>query len=283
MARPRSVTTDYLNELVKNEDYNVVSREHNPNYCTIEFNQCGHRKLKTISSITNPFKRNAYCPICFNNNLGEILYDKGFSLISKLKYGDSKFSGEYRLCICNKCGNFVFILPSSIYQSNNLHCELCEYNYYKELAQTKGYNLINRVDKYYLLLRCNCGYEFEYQGSNLKRVTPRCPICGKKDNGSYVYAFIVENILGKFVKIGKSNNPYLRHLMFSASNLNSYTFISSKLFSTEIGAYKYEKELFKKYSYFRLSPEFSKLFMDSGFTEVFSYDIIDSVRKELKN
>lgn len=32
-----------------------------------------------------------------------------------------------------------------------------------------------------------------------------------------------------------------------------------------------------------LSSEFSKLFMDSGFTEMFSEDIIECVRKELKN
>lgn len=283
MVRPRSITIENLNSLLDDEDYVVLSREDDPNYCTIEFYECGHRKLKTISSITNPLKRNSYCTVCFDNNLGRILRDKGFSLLSKLKYGDSKFSSEYRLCVCDKCGNFVFVLPSSVYHYGDINCPICEYNYYKKIALERGYNLINRLDKYYLLLKCNCGHEFKYQGSNLRRVTPRCPVCGKKDNGSYVYAFFVENSIGSFIKIGKSNNPYLRHLRFSENDLNSYTFISSKHFDTEIDAYRYEKELFSKYSCFRLSPEFSKLFMDSGFTEMFSIDILNSIRKEFEN
>ncbi len=283
MARPRTLTIEYLNKLAEHEKYKVIDRDDDPNYCTIEFKKCSHRKLKTISSILNPIRRNSYCTMCFEDNLKGILLTKGFTLISKLNYGDSKFSGEYRLCACNKCGNFVFLLPNSIYESERPHCSICEFNYYKSLAHDKGYSLINRLDRHHLILKCGCGYEFKYQGTNLKRTTPKCPSCGKKDNGSYVYAFIIENILGSFIKIGKSNVPYLRHLKFSNSDSNYYTFISSKKFVTEIEAYKYEKELFMKYSYFRLSPQFSKLFMDNGFTEVFSIDILQSVEKELKN
>lgn len=283
MARPRSVTIENLNKLIKEEDYVVVSRDNNPNYCNIKFKLCNHTKLKTISSISDPLKRKTYCLICFEEDLRKILESKEFMLLTKLNYGDNKFSGEYRLCMCNKCGNFVFILPNSIRTSENLHCSICEYYYYRDLAQSKKYTLINRIDRYNLLLECGCGYRFSYQGSNLRRVTPRCPNCGKKDNGSYVYAYLVENPIGKFIKIGKSNNPYLRHLNFSENKLNSYYFIGRKSFDTECEAYKFEKELFIKYSTFRLSSEFSKLFMDSGFTEMFSEDIIECVRKELEN
>jgi len=280
LAAPRIITIEELNRLLEHEDYVVIKREDDPNYCTIRFNSCGHTKLKTISSITNHEKRNSYCTECFEDNLSNILVDKGFTLLTKFKYGETKFSGEYRLSTCNNCGNFVFSLPSSIYSSNRLHCYLCEYNYYKQLAESKGYTLINRIDRYNLLLECRCGHQFNYQGSNLRRVTPRCPKCGKKDNGSYVYAFKIENFLGTFVKIGKSNNPYLRHINFSEGNDNIYTLIFSMKFNTESLAYRFEKELLRRYGSFRLSSEFSKLFIDSGFTEVFSSDILVNIIKE---
>lgn len=283
MARPRSVVIDELNKLLQDEGYIVISRESDPNYCKIKFKFCGHTKLKTISSITNPLKRKTYCPICFEEDLRKTLENKDFTLLSKLNYGDSKFSGEYRLCTCNKCGNFVFILPSSIRLSGKLRCSICEYEYYRSLAQSKNYTLINRIDRYFLLLECGCGCRFNYQGSNLKQSTPRCPNCGKKDNGSYVYSYVVENPMGKFVKIGKSNNPYLRHLRFSEKELNSYQFLGSKFFATEREAYRFEKNLLIKHSTFKLSSEFSKLFMDTGFTEMFSEDIVDNVREELEN
>lgn len=283
MARPRSITVEYLNSIVENDDYEVIGRENDPNYCTIRFKDCGHIRPKMISTLKDSHKRGTACSICFENNLRYLLNNKGFHLLSKVKYGEAKSSGEYRLCTCNKCGNFIFVLPSSIYKNGSLQCSICEYNYYKELAYNKGYKLINRIDKYYLEMLCKCGFKFKYQSSNLRRVNPRCVNCGKKDIGSFVYAFIIENSIGSFIKIGKSNSPYLRHLNFSEKNENSYTFISSKRFDKEIDAYKYEKVLFNKFSSFRLSPEFSRLFMDNGYTEVFSIDILDSVRKELKN
>lgn len=283
MVRPRSVTVEKLNALLDDEDYTVVSRENDPNYCKIRFNLCGHTKLKTISSVSNPLKRKTYCPVCFEEDLRQTLKGKGFTLLTRLRYGDSKFSGEYRLCTCDKCGNFIFILPSSIRISENPNCSICEYKFYSTLAESKNYTLINKINKYSLLLECSCGERIRYQGSNLRRSIPRCPSCGKIDNGSYVYAYLIENPIGKFVKIGKSNNPYLRHLRFSENGLNSYNLIGRKYFTTEQEAYCFEKELFTKYSTFRLSADFSKLFMDSGFTEVFSEDIVENVRKELEN
>lgn len=281
MASPRTVTVDELNNLLEKENYSVIKRELNPNYCTIQFKDCGHTKLKTISSIKGG-KLSCRCDVCFEQNLANLLDAKGFNLLAKIKYGESKFSGEYRLATCKKCGNFIAVLPSSIYISSTPYCYMCDYLDYIELAKERGYKIINRIDRYYVKLRCKCGNTFKCQGSNLKRGVPRCPVCGKVDRGSMVYVYKVVNGFGSYLKIGKSNNPYLRHLSFNKEDLNLYDFVASKKFKTESLAFKFERYLINKYSAFRLSPQYARLFMESGFTETFSIDILNDLVKEFK-
>lgn len=280
MSAHRKITVESLNSLLNNSPYSVISRCEDANYCKIVFKSCGHSKDVVISSIGSKL---SYCDICFENNLKELLFDKGFELITKLRYGTAKSSYEYRLCRCNQCGNFVFTLPNQIYGKGKIECSVCNFNFYKHLARSKGYTLINRVDKDSLLLQCSCGNEFSYQGSNLKHSTPKCTCCGRKDNGSYCYLFKIENCFGTFIKIGKSNNPYLRHLRFSEDNLNTYIFLGAKKFVTETEAVKFEKYMLKKYASFNLSSCFSKLFISNGFTEVFSDEILNFVLEDIKN
>ena len=280
MGAPRKITIDYLNSLLSSSNYKVISRCDNPNYCKILFKDCLHNKNVSIASVGI---KESYCEICFENNLSKLLSIKGYELLTKLKYGVNKSSYEYRLCRCKRCGNFITTLPSMIYSTSEIFCGICNYNYYKELAKNKGYYLINRLDKFSLKLKCPCGTEFSYQTSNIKRSTPKCPSCGRKDNGSYVYLFQIDNAFGQFIKIGKSNNPYLRHLRFSENSLNDYYFIGAKKFSTEPEALLFEKYLLSKYSNFSISTSFAKTFIDNGFTEVFSYDIFDLIKKELLN
>lgn len=280
MVAPRTITIEYLNSLLDNTEYRVIERCDNPNYCRVLFNSCGHTKDVAIGSIGS---KTSYCDICFEDNLKELLLNKGFHLLSKLKYGDTKSSYEYRLCRCNSCGNFVFVLPNQIYGNGKIECSMCNFHFYSALTKSKGYKLINRKDKDSLILQCPCGAEFSYQCSNLKRSTPKCPRCGRKDNGSYSYVFKIENSLGTFIKIGKSNNPYLRHLRFSEDSFNTYVFLGAKRFITEVEAIDFEKYLLNKYDSFRLSSEFSKLFISNGFTEIFSDEILNSVLEDIKN
>ena len=280
MVAPRKITIEYLNSLLTNSPYKVVGREDNPNHCQIQFDSCGHTKTVAIASVGS---KQSYCDVCFEYNLRILLKEKGFDLLAKLKYGEAKSSYEYRLCRCINCGNFVFTLPNQIYGKGRIECSICNFNLYKNLAKSRGYELINRVNKDSLLLRCSCGNEFTYQGSNLKHATPKCTCCGRKDNGSYCYLFKIENCFGDFIKIGKSNNPYLRHLRFSEDDLNTYVFLGAKKFVSEIDALKFEKYMLNKYKSFNLYPEFSKLFISNGFTEIFSYEILKFVLEDIKN
>ena len=121
MSAPRRITIEYLNSLLNKEDYKVIERCDNPNHCKILFNSCGHVKEVVIGSIG---KQISYCDICFENNLRNLLLDKGFYLLTKLKYGHAKSSYEYRLCKCMECGNFTLVLPNQIYGKCKIECSI---------------------------------------------------------------------------------------------------------------------------------------------------------------
>ena len=81
MGAPRKITVDYLNSLLSLNNYTVISRCDNSNYCTILFKDCLHNKNVIIASIGN---KESYCEICFENNLSKLLSDKGYELLTKL-------------------------------------------------------------------------------------------------------------------------------------------------------------------------------------------------------
>ena len=108
---------------------------------------------------------------------------------------------------------------------------------------------------------------------------------GKYDSPkeSFVYSFLIENQHGVFVKIGKSNNPYLRHLGFQSGVLtNNYTFLGAVKFKNEKDAYRFERQLHRQFKDYRLDKNFTSTFMDSGFTEVFSTEVLTFLPNDLK-
>lgn len=271
----RRHTVETLNLEKVGENFKVISRHIDPNYCTILFNDCGHEKLVSISGV---LKQKPICYDCIDLRLQKEALLIGYELLAKIPHGIGKSRHETRLVRCINCGTFKFLHPSSI--KNNARCGICSFNHTAELVEGTKWRILNKNRAHHVLLQCTlCQHTQETQVSNLKRYVPSCRGCNARHTEqSYVYGFIINSEFGRFVKIGKSNNPYLRHLKFSHSSDIVCEFIGKIKFDTQIDAFKFEKELFRRFEKHRISSNIGKNVIDNGWTELFSEEIEEELR-----
>lgn len=273
----KRLNLDELNSRISSRKFKIVKRSQDPNYCTILFNACGHEKDVIITGI----KKEPICYTCKDEELSEKALTHNFRLLTKLTVGNGKSKYENRLFVCNLCGYFKIMHPTTVKSSENIRCRSCLLREYENLPNSSNWKFLGTSYSRSTLLNLeckHCGVESKHQLSNVRRYSPVCKSCGKAESGkSYVYAFKIENEHGCFVKLGKSNNPYLRHIGFSPSGKNVYKFLGAKHFDSESEAMVYEREVLQRFSNDRIDKETCMKFMSNGFTEVFSVDILTDV------
>lgn len=280
MARPRETTAYDLNTQVVGKGVKVLSRCIDPDYAIVQFTNCGHIKEITIKSL---IKNKPFCNECYEKNLEELLNSLGFYLLSKQGNTNCSEKARYsqRLVSCKKCGYWKFVLPNSV-RNGSVRCINCE-KISIESITPKEFKLLNKIDKSYLeLVHKQCSTTFRVQTSNLKRSYPVCPKCNKRNEGSFVYFIqITKDGFEPILKIGKSNNPYLRVTDLSDMTLK-IKFISSLKFKSETEAFQFESKLHKLFEKFNLEPEIGKIYIKSGFTECYPVEIFDEIRREFE-
>jgi len=147
-----------------------------------------------------------------------------------------------------------------------------------------SYDLINKVNKDSVSVQCNhCKSIGEIQLSNLYRHGYSCKSCNGIIKESNVYAFKINNPGGDYIKIGKSNSPYLRSLSFLEDcSSTSIEFICSASTNTEDEAYRFERYLKTKFKEFNIEKSLGKDIVDSGFTELYSTGILPELITSIK-
>lgn len=85
-----------------------------------------------------------------------------------------------------------------------------------------------------------------------------------------------------YIKLGKSNTPYLRCLSFADKSVVTPKFIGQVKFKNEDDAYSFEKYLKHKYKVHNVNHNFARLFMYNGFTEVYNSVILPSLLRDLE-
>lgn len=282
MVRPREITIEQLNDEVSLKDVKVVERDVNPNYAHIVFKECGHTKKVGIKSL----RRNTpFCEVCYENELALRLHSLGFKLLTKLSGGSryaTKTQSSQRLVSCNYCGYWKLVVPNNS-QNWKLQCRSCQRTQ-AESHIPEEFLLINKVDRSYVkLAHMFCGNSFTYQLSNLKRHSPKCPFCGKNIKNSFVYLIrlSIPNY-PSIVKVGKSNNPYLRILDLTTGKCE-IKFICAIEFESESKAFAFEKSIHNKFNDHNLPPQECKKYLRNGFTECYPVSLLEEIRKEFKH
>lgn len=232
--------------------------------------------MKKICTIKNAITTLPICYTCVDIHIQEKAMKLDLEILSKLKYGSTKSKHETRLCRCLKCGVFRVVHPASL-NGDTKYCGGCAAMEVENLLEYTEWKLVRKIDNK-VEIECSCGNSQLSQVTNLRKYIPKCGFCGySKDRPTFVYAFRIENQYGTFIKIGKSNNPYLRHLSFIMEG-SVCTFIGQKEFKVPLDAFKYEKSLFVIFRDFKIDRQIGQLFMKNGFTELFSSSIENSVR-----
>lgn len=256
--------------------FRLLSRCDDLNYFKVSCIHCGSEFNKVISAARNfsIYK----CYTCNDRALSDKFKLLKWEMMKKLQYGDKKSRFETRLCRCTECGYFKVLHPAAL-KSDSIHCPSCEYISYSDLAESKGFRLVNRsARRAHLILECQeCNHRDDYQGSNLKSSALRCRKCkSRKVDRSFFYAFILRSE-NTAIKIGKSNNPYLR-ITGSLKEGVKAEFLGSLQFSSEAEAYAFESDALRKFNEYRVNGE---EFLLSGTSEVFSIDILEEVKEIL--
>lgn len=278
-GRNRSITLEYLNSVVKDRGLEVIARAKDPNYCYVKF-QCGHTKYSVISKLDT---RTPFCEICREEDVIRLCENNNFNYLTKMRYGKGKSRFETRLVSCKCCGYFMFVLPTTL--KTAAHCKNCLRLKYQERANELGYNLIGNTHNKRLVLECiNCGGIATAQSQNMMRMRVRCPVCGKKKvSKSFVYLFKVMTNSGDYLKLGKANNPYVRHLSFNPlSDETKFEFITSIKFKTEQEAFDFERYLKRLVKSFNLDTEYSKTLISSGYSEMYDTSALDILLSEFE-
>lgn len=186
---------------------------------------CGHNK-----EILNRYLINdtiTPCQICYEEGIKQKFDTYNLNYLSKLKYGVAKSSYEFRLATCKSCGYFLFAQPNRL-STIPKFCPNCYRLEVETYIDTDNYLLLNKTNKDSVAIRCkSCMSIGEIQLSNLYRHGYHCPDCYNKIKSSNVYLFEITKEGNKFLKIGKSNSPYLRSLSFTEDAAVNITFISS--------------------------------------------------------
>lgn len=276
MARPRKITIEYLNEKHKSAGVTFIKQLDDPNKALITINRCNHNKEVFFHGL----KSKVLCEECLETEMKNLCSTQNLLYLTKLNYGTSKSSSEYRLCCCKVCGNFILFIPSSI-RKGTLQCRICQRNKQEVRLKELGYTLLNRIEDGKIVVTCDmCRTDEILQSSNVMRWGSYCKTCNAKVNKSYCYMFKLIIAGQVFIKIGKSNIPYLRSLNFADSSNLKIEFITQKLFSSEKEALMFERFLKFKFKQYNIPKEITKEFMISGFTEVYSIDSLAYFMKE---
>jgi hypothetical protein len=180
------------------------------------------------------------------------------------------------------CGNFILFLPNSV-RKGKVMCRICQRIQQDKRCTEIGYTLLNKLTPQTIQVVCNnCSVINIFQSSNLMRNSVVCKNCSKKDavkSYCYIFKLIVEGI--PYIKLGKSNNPYLRSLNFLSKDVKAdVLFINKSQFISEALAYEFERQLRIKYKHFITPKEIAKNFMNSGFSEVYTIESLDHFLKE---
>lgn len=254
------------------EQGGVFVKKLSPNFSEI-IPPCGHTKTLLNRYI---MKGNITpCPICYEQIVIQLFDDYNLNYLAKVKYGDVKSSSEFRLGTCKSCGHFIFAQPNRL-STKPKYCSNCYRLSVETICNDNHCKLINKVNKDSVSVQCNyCKSVGEIQLSNLYRHGYSCKSCNEVIKESNVYAFKINNQGYDYIKIGKSNSPYLRSLSFvEDSSFTSIEFICSTSTGNESEAYRFERYLKTKFKEFNIRKEVGKGIVDSGFTELYSTDIL---------
>ena len=279
MAAPRRVTIEQLRKENVNPDIFIVQRvDEDPNFVIAQCLKCKSVFEKRIVSIRKGKK--IRCCNCNENLFRKQAEEAGLELLGKPPISkDRENECDYRLYKILKCGHTKEMTLSTVRNSGVGKCLLCDELRNKELCSKSGFDYIERFDKDSVKAKClKCSAIDVYQVSNLKyNRGVRCRTCKNKEEGqreSFVYLFkVTSEDIGDFLKIGKSNNPYLRHLGFNPLSKVIFEFLGQKKFSSEIEAFNFESVLHNKYQQFRLPSDLVRKVFSNGFTECYSADI----------
>lgn len=288
MAAPRRLTIEQLRDENVNSDIFIVERvEEAPNFVIAQCLKCKDTFQKRITSIRGGKK--IICYNCNENLFRKQANDAGLELIGKPLVDKGRSNEcDYRLYRIIKCGHTKEMTLSTVRTSGVGKCLPCEEARNKELCLKSGFEYVSKFDKDSVTAKClKCGTVDNYQVSNLNyNRSARCRTCKNKEDGqkeSFVYLFrISSEDLGDFLKIGKSNNPYLRHLMFNPISKVVFSFLGKRKFTSELQALIFEKYLHNKYEQFRIPSELARKVFSNGFTECYTTEIQEDVLNDIK-
>lgn len=277
MVRPRELTSKDLENLCSKKGVDFIKRLPDPNRIIIRYQPCKHESSVIITSLR---KHNAFCWDCYEENIKIELKSVGLHYLAKLGNNNvhEKTSSSQRLVSCMKCGNFMFVLPKSVMRAKAPNCLLCHRDEIEAVCKEKDVTLLNKVDNNYVeVLHNACGTRLKIQVSNLRRHNINCRCKSKPKLKSFVYLCrIYLNDSTTVLKIGKSNNPYLRFQCFS-EDIIKVDFISQIKLGGEDDAYTLEKKIHKLLSKFSVDPNIVRSVISNGFTECYKEDWLNEI------
>lgn len=178
MPRVRSLDISDMNQRCNNPDIEVIDRLDDSEFCKIRHLACGHTSKFRIAHLNKSV--NNVCKICHELEMVNKCTAVRMTYLTKLSYGTSKSRYEYRLASCNICGNFILFTPQHI-RSGQISCKLCPRARISERCNVVGYELLNKVNKNDVLIKCKtCSSSDTFQVSNLMRTRPYCNKCNKR-------------------------------------------------------------------------------------------------------
>lgn len=278
-GRKEIYTNEVLSNIASNLGVSLVNKI-SPTYSEIQLS-CGHDKI-----ILNRYLLNntvTPCQICYEESVKQKFDSYNLNYLAKLKYGEAKSSYEFRLATCKSCGYFIFAQPNRL-STIPKFCPNCYRLEVESYIDTENYSLLNKTNKDSIAIQCkSCLSIEEIQLSNLYRHGYSCPYCSGKIKPSNVYLFKITKENEQFLKIGKSNSPYLRSLSFTNDPNVHIQFVASSATKNSDSAYEFEKYLKEKYKLFNLPHERGKQVISSGYTELYSIDILGDLILTMQN
>lgn len=270
MAAPRRVTIKDLSACNVNPNIEILSRHEDSHFVNAKCTTC---MLEFPVRITGIRKGSfTECPCCKDEKFVQQAKDKGLILLchtDKKRYNEC----DWRWYIIEKCGHMKEMTLNHVRsQEGDVYCEECDILDIREAAGNSNFDLLHRAERSHVKLKCrDCLHESSYQYSNIKynrRV--KCRNCSqrKKADKSYVYLFrITVPDSSCFLKLGKSNNPFLRQISFLKEDGAEKEFLGSCEFPSEDDALSFEKGLFRLFKVHRLDSSKVRDIMYTGFTE----------------
>lgn len=280
MAAPRRVKLEELVALNKNPNIEILSRAEDPNLVNVRCNICFDEFEKRIAGIKKSHM--LMCKTCKEIEFAEQAEESGLIMLGPTD-GNRYNECDWRLYIIKNCGHLKEMTLNRVRCSQGtISCEECDTMEKHLAADAAGYAFVENAGKCKLRLRCKaCNHIDIYQYSNIKyNRKARCRNCSQraKAKKSFVYLFrLVDEDGFSFLKIGKSNNPFLRQLSFNESQAIKKEFLGQVKFPSEDDAFSFEKELFLIFSKYRLHQSQVRHMILSGFTECFSEDCLDDL------